>query len=194
MENKDNKKRQPMVLVFAGPNGSGKTTITENIDVIGEYTNADALAKYSGMNDIEAAKEVDRRRYEAIAQKRDFTFETVLSSNYKLDLLKQAKSEGYFIKCFFILTISPEINIMRVKARVEQGGHSVNEEKIVSRFYSSLRNIAELIDICEILHIYDNTGQKPVRILRKHKDDITIFPSEYWSEHQIMNLISGDIE
>ena len=68
MENKDNKKRQPMVLVFAGPNGSGKTTITENIDVIGEYTNADALAKYSGMNDIEAAKEVDRRRYEAIAQ------------------------------------------------------------------------------------------------------------------------------
>ena len=182
-----------MILVFAGPNGSGKTTITENIDVVGEYTNADELAKYSGMSDREAAIEVDRRRYDAISHKKDFTFETVLSSEYKLNLLKKAKSEGYFIKCFFILTISPEINIMRVRARIAQGGHGVDEEKIISRYYSSLGNISELIDICDILHVYDNTGLKPFRIIRKHKDDITIFPNEYWKEKEIINLIVGEI-
>ncbi len=194
MANTDGNARQPMILVFAGPNGSGKTTITGNIDVIGEYTNADELAKYSGVSNIEAAKEVDKRRYDAISHKRDFTFETVLSSDYKLNLLRKAKSEGYFIKCFFILTISPDINIIRVKARVEQGGHSVDKDKIISRYYSSLENISELIDICDILHVYDNTDSIPKRIIRKHKDDITIFPNKYWSEQRIMGLISGVIE
>ena len=37
-------------------------------------------------------------------------FETVLSSKYKLDILRKAKDEGYFIKCVFVLTVDPRIN------------------------------------------------------------------------------------
>ena len=140
------------------------------------------------MDNFEAAKFVDRKRYEAISDKRDFTFETVLSSEYKMDILRKAKAEGYFIKCVFVLTVDPYINVARVKARVAQGGHDVEEEKIVSRYAKSLSNIKELLILCDIIHVYDNTFE-PVRIIRKHKEDISIFANELWSEEQILELM-----
>jgi predicted ABC-type ATPase len=39
-----------------------------------------------------------------------------------------------------------------------------------------------------ILHVYDNTIE-PTRIIRKHKDDISIFANELWSEEQILALM-----
>lgn len=41
---------------------------------------------------------VDRMRYESIDKKEDFTFETVLSSEYKLNILRKAKEDGIFYK------------------------------------------------------------------------------------------------
>lgn len=95
--------KKPMILVFAGPNGSGKSTITQYFDKVGEYTNADEVVYSTGMNNVDAAQFVDKKRYAAIDDKKDFTFETVLSSEYKMDILRKAKKEGYFIKCFFTL-------------------------------------------------------------------------------------------
>ncbi len=180
--------RKPMILVLAGPNGSGKSTITQYFEKVGEYTNADDVVASTGMDNVNAAQFVDKKRYAAIEEKRDFTFETVLSSDYKLEILRKAKSEGYFIKCIFVLTVDPNINVARVKARVEQGGHDVDRDKIVSRYAKSLSNISELIKICDILHVYDNTFE-PVRIIRKHKDDISIFVNDLWSEEKILELM-----
>ena len=70
----------------------------------------------------------------------DFTFETVLSSHYNLDILKKAKSEGYFIKCIFVLTVDPEINVQRVATRAASGGHDVEKKAISDRYYKSLDN------------------------------------------------------
>lgn len=184
--------KKPMLLVLAGPNGSGKSTITQYFEIAGSYTNADEVVSATGMTNEEAARFVDRKRYESIQAKEDFTFETVLSSNYKLDLLKKAKEAGYFIKCVFILTVDPTINIARVEARVASGGHNVNREKIVSRYYKALRNIKVLMEICDILHVYDNSIE-PVRIIRKHKEDISIFPNDLWTEDKILQLLDGSI-
>ncbi|WP_405310304.1 hypothetical protein [Methanobrevibacter sp.] len=41
------KNRLPEVIVFAGPNGSGKTTITRMAKTIGIYINADDIKKSS---------------------------------------------------------------------------------------------------------------------------------------------------
>ena len=122
--------RKPMVLVFAGPNGSGKSTIKQFFEIVGTYTNADDIVSATGMTNEAAARFVDEKRYESIDTKQDFTFETVLSSNYKLDILVKAKQEGYFIKCIFVTTADPQINIARVAARVAAGGHDVDKDKI----------------------------------------------------------------
>ena len=180
--------RKPMILFFAGPNGSGKSTVTPFFDKVGNYTNADDIVLSSGLSNLDAAKIVDESRYTSIKNKEDFTFETVLSSKYKIDILNKAKSECYFIKGIFVLTVDPQINISRVKTRIANGGHGVAKDKIVSRYYKSLDNIKVLMDICDILHIYDNT-EEPVRIVRKHKDDISIFANKFWSIEDIENLI-----
>lgn len=180
--------RKPMVLVLAGPNGSGKSTITQYFEKVGEYTNADDVVIATGMDNFEAAEFVDKKRYESILNKKDFTFETVLSSEYKMDILRKAKEEGYFIKCVFVLTVDPYINVARVEARVIQGGHNVEKEKIVSRYAKSLANIKELIELCDILHVYDNTIE-PIRIIRKHKEEISVFANDIWSEEDILKLL-----
>ena len=53
--------------------------------------------------------------------------------------------------------------------------------------YKSINNIKELLEICDIMHVYDNT-ETPKRITRKHKDDLSIYPNEYWSEQAILEL------
>ena len=188
MEKESMQNRKPMILVLAGPNGSGKSTITTFFDKVGKYTNADDVVATTGMNNMEAAVLVDRMRYESIAKKEDFTFETVLSSEHKLNILRKAKEDGYFIKCVFVLTVDPQINIVRIEARVTAGGHNVDSSKVIERYYKSINNIKKLIDICDIMHVYDNTDT-PQRIIRKHKEDFSIYPNEYWSEQDILNLL-----
>lgn len=179
--------RKPMILVIGGPNGSGKSTITTFFEKIGKYTNADDIVSVTGMSNMDAAVLVDKMRYDSISKKEDFTFETVLSSNYKLEILRKAKQEGYFIKCVFVLTANPQINITRIKTRVASGGHDVDSSKVVERYYKSIDNIKKLLEICDIMHVYDNT-EIPQRIIRKHKEDLSIYPNEYWTEQDILAL------
>lgn len=89
----------------------------------------------------------------------------------------------------FVLTVNPRINVARVKARVAQGGHDVDEEKIISRYTKSLNNIKELLLLCDIMHVYDNTVS-PTRIIRKHKEDISIYPNQFWNDEQIHKLMN----
>lgn len=180
--------RKPALLIFAGPNGSGKSTIKQYFEIVGQYTNADDVVAATGMDNIEAAKLVDERRYEAISKKLDFTFETVLSSEYKMNIIRKAKAEGYFIKCVFVLTADANLNVLRIASRVAKGGHDVEPSKVISRYGKSLNNIKELMQLCDILHVYDNTDTI-TRIVRKHKDEITIFPNKYWEEDGILELI-----
>lgn len=93
----------------------------------------------------------------------------------------------------FVLTVNPLINVARVETRVASGGHSVAREKIIGRYYKSLNNIKKLIELCDILHVYDNTVE-PIRIIRKHKEDISIFPNELWTEEKILELIEEVVD
>lgn len=77
---------------------------------------------------------------------------------------------------------------MQCCTRVASGGHNVEKNKIIERYYKSLNNIKRLMEICDILHVYDNSIE-PVRIIRKHKDEISVFPNELWSEERIFQLI-----
>ena len=69
----------------------------------------------------------------------------------------RAKERGYFIRCYYILTADPLINVYRVKSRVAAGGHDVPKDKIISRYDKALDLVKELLKICDICHIYYNT-------------------------------------
>lgn len=61
----------PEVVVFAGPNGSGKTTITKMAKTVGDYINADDIKKTTLCTDLEAAIKAEELRNEMIARKMD---------------------------------------------------------------------------------------------------------------------------
>ena len=85
------------------------------------------------------------------------------------------------------MTSNPEINVIRVRRRQSIGGHGVHDDKIVSRYYKTLKLIPRLVSVCDILHIYDNT-EEPFRIFKKRKDIYYHWPNEYWSNENIENL------
>ena len=132
------KNRLPEVMVFAGPNGSGKTTITRMAKTAGVYINADDIKKSSLCSDLEAAQKAEELRESMLKKGEDFTFETVLSTDRNLKLLKKAKEKGYFLRCIYVRTDDYEINIARVRMRQSMGGHGVPEDKIKSRYEKAL--------------------------------------------------------
>ena len=63
--------RKPMVLVVAGSNESGKSTITTFFEKVDKYTNADDIVASTGMDNMETAILADKIRYESIEKKED---------------------------------------------------------------------------------------------------------------------------
>ena len=121
----------------------------------------------------------------------NFTFETVLSTERNLDLLRRAKEAGYFVRGIYVLTSDPYINIARVSARVALGGHDVPKDKILQRYDRALKLIPQLVEVCDILHIYDNTAE-PFRIFKKRKNVFFRWCNDYWNNDAIEELTGID--
>jgi predicted ABC-type ATPase len=183
-----NSNDSPRILVFAGPNGSGKSSVTSVWETVGLYINADDIKAKRGVSDLDAAQEAERLRELCLAERRSFTFETVLSTPRNLDLLAMAKTAGYRIEGVFVLTASAELNVFRVRSRELSGGHSVPPDKIRSRYAKALANIPRLIDLCDAFRIVDNTNE-PTVIYSKDAIGERIKPNRYWSFSAISRLI-----
>ena len=95
--------------------------------IVGEYINADDIKRTTLCSDLEAAIKAEELREKMIAERKNFTFETVLSTERNLLLLRNAKAQGYFVRGIYVLTSNVNINVVRVNAREALGGHGVPE-------------------------------------------------------------------
>lgn len=181
---------RPKLLVFAGPNGSGKTTVTKGLPIVGMYVNADEIKRVAGCTDLEAAQEAEKIRRTLLTARQDFTFETVLSTDRNLQLLREAKAAGYRICAVFVLTKDSSINVARVRNRVRAGGHDVPEDKIRSRYEKSLKNLSKLVRIADMTRIIDNSGEEPALICEVKDRAAQIWENELWSKNDILRLLS----
>jgi predicted ABC-type ATPase len=183
--------KKPEITVFAGPNGSGKNTITAlSPHVISPYINADEIKRSTHCEDLDAACKAELMRLQCIKNKQSFSFETVLSTDRNLNLLKNAKNNGYFIRGIYVLTANAELNVLRVQARKQSGGHDVPSEKVRSRYDKSLLNLPTFIDLCDVCHIYDNTKQEPKRIFKKKNREIFFWTTQLWTRSKISSLVN----
>ncbi len=141
------------------------------------YINPDNLARdrFGDWNSpeavLKAARLADAMREEALANGTSLAFETVFSTEAKLDYLRRAKNAGYFVRFFFVGTESPVINAARIARRVLRGGHEVPIGKIVSRFERSMANSIAAARIADRAYFYDNTPEdRPARLLFRCTD------------------------
>jgi predicted ABC-type ATPase len=96
---------KPTLCVVAGPNGSGKTSTTVQL-LANEwlegslYINPNNIAQeqFGDWNSPEAVLKAARYatdlRYKCLNETRDFVFETVFSSDEKLEFLRKAHNQG----------------------------------------------------------------------------------------------------
>lgn len=116
---------------------------------------------------------------------KSFSFETVMSHQSKLDLIRAAKQQGYRTYLYFIATESYKLNIERVQLRVQQGGHNVDNTKVKERFFRSLELMKQAVSVCDRSYIIDNTYsfnlvyeiEKGSKVLKK-SDKIPLWVSE----------------
>lgn len=167
---------KPVLIVIAGPNGSGKTTITSKIlkhewleDAV--YVNPDIVAqeKFGDWNSekaiMESVKYCEELRENCLANKKSLIFETVLSAKDKIDFIRRAKEQGFFIRLFYVATKHPSINAARIAKRVMKGGHDVPITKIVSRYFKSLLNCKVVSGYVDRVYVYDNSKEDQDAVL-----------------------------
>lgn len=173
---------RPKLIVIAGPNGSGKTTFTNQVlrhdwseGCI--FINPDEIAKqvFGDWNSPEAVMKAVVRaqelREECLRERRSMLIETVFSAPDKLDFIRRAKEADFFIRFFFIGTDGPHINAARVTRRVMDGGHDVPISKIISRYNRSIANGAEAMTLVDRAYGYDNSvDDRDPRKLFRTKD------------------------
>ncbi|MBQ6956068.1 MAG: zeta toxin family protein [Bacteroidales bacterium] len=177
---------RPVLIIIAGPNGSGKTTITSQIMhhewlENSVYINPDQVAqeRFGDWNSAEAVRQAAEYcadwRERCLADGQSMIFETVFSADDKLDFIRRAKQAGFFIRLFFVCTDSPMINAARIAGRVMKGGHDVPIAKIISRYQKSIINCKMATNIADRVYIYDNSvdGQE-ARILFRFSDGAII--------------------
>jgi predicted ABC-type ATPase len=167
----------PELIVIAGPNGSGKTSVTQKFlhhewSAGTTYINPDNVAKdiFGDWNSqeavIKAANYCAELRENCLKNKESFVFETVFSAEDKVNFLLRAKRAGFFVRLFFISTDSPQINAARIAKRVMEGGHDVPITKIISRYYKSIANCTTIAPVVDRLYVYDNSVEnQDARIL-----------------------------
>jgi len=161
---------------FSLVNWPVKTTVTDIVSFIrasgfGSYIDSNRLLHAievkdncirwndtnTGLSYIAAAI-ADYLRNEMLKNDSTFACETVFSHPSKLEFMKAAHTAGFKIYLYFIATQDPYINIGRVQNRVINGGHTVPEDKIISRYSKTMENAYNALLLADRSYWFDNSA------------------------------------
>jgi predicted ABC-type ATPase len=160
----------PKIYVLAGVNGSGKSSIGgAAIRAAGAaYFNPDeAAAKLRRLHPHldqglanSTAWQIGKQLLErAIAERKDFAFESTLGANTMTTLLITAAKSGFEVHIWYAGLDSPALNIARVQQRVARGGHDIPEAAIRKRYETSRLNLIKLLPHVTSLRVFDNSTE-----------------------------------
>jgi predicted ABC-type ATPase len=185
-----------------GPNGSGKSSLYGNTEIEAFdqsvwIINPDLLtqrirqveklaleeANVQAVVRIEAWVEASIRAHQTVG------VETVLSTAKYRRLVTEAKSREFAFRIIFVMLDSPDLNVQRVRLRVEKGGHDVPEPKIRERWTKSLHQLPWFLQQADQAAIFNNSGAVPQLIGQKQRDKIVIDPNAPRALREALGLI-----
>ena len=149
-----------------------KTTLTSDIKFFHEIPllDPDAVGKtlQSTMPDtftIEAARQVLSSAKEHIQNRLSFALETTLSGKGYLQMMLDARKQGFEIVLVYIGTENVEINLARIRNRVLAGGHNVPEADARRRYKRSFANLSTAIQRADHTILFDNSTEEGYRLV-----------------------------
>jgi predicted ABC-type ATPase len=172
--------KEKNLYIIAGCNGAGKTTASFTIlpEIISckEFVNADEIAK--GLSPFqpetvafEAGRILLNRVNELLKGLESFAFETKLSTKSYKNKVLEAKEKGYNTTLLFFWLQTVESAKERVKTRVLEGGHNIEQDVIERRYYKGIQNLFNIyLPIVDGALIFDNSFGKHELIAHKTID------------------------
>ena len=165
------------LYIIAGCNGAGKTTASFTIlpEILDckEFVNADEIAK--GLSpfqpekvSFESGRIMLKRINELLETNVNFAFETTLATKSYKSKIREAKKKNYSVTLLFFWLQSVDLAIERVKIRVAEGGHNIENEVIRRRYKNGIKNLFEIyLPIADEVMIFDNSEGKHDLIAKK---------------------------
>ncbi|GHS98010.1 hypothetical protein FACS189421_05830 [Bacteroidia bacterium] len=165
------------LYIIAGCNGAGKTTASFTIlpDILDckEFVNADEIAR--GLSPfqpekvaIEAGRIMLHRLDELLTENANFAFETTLATKTYKNTILRAKVAGYNVTLLFFWLQTVDLAKARVKKRVSEGGHNIDERVIERRYINGIINLFEIyFPIADEVLIFDNSEGRHELIAKK---------------------------
>lgn len=162
--------KEKNLYIIAGCNGAGKTTASFTIlpEIISckEFVNADEIAK--GLSPFqpetvafEAGRIMLNRVNELLKGLESFAFETTLSTKSYKNKVLEAKEKGYNTTLLFFWLQNVDLAKERVKTRVLEGGHNIEQDVIERRYYKGIQNLFNIyLPIVDGALIFDNSFGK----------------------------------
>lgn len=180
---------RPTFWIVAGPNGSGKSSLYGNteIEALDQSVwiiNPDLLTvriqQVEGLPledaNIQAVVRIEAWLDASIRAHQTVGVETVLSTDKYRRLVLAAKERQFDFRLIFVMLSSVDLNVQRVRLRVEKGGHSVPEDRIKSRWGRSLAQLPWFLEQADQAALFDNSGAVPKLIGRKQTGQVRIDP------------------
>ena len=156
---------RPVMLVVAGPPGSGKTMFFPasalgvdafNIDdrcaqLLGSYRAIPQAVRSA------VSRECERFVLRHIQDGRSFAVETTLRTLTAARQAEMAAQHGFRTELRFLATASPDLNVQRVRQRAYSGGHAASESEIRATYAASVENLPEATRAFLRSKVYDTS-------------------------------------
>ena len=163
-------KAAPAILVAAGTNGAGKSSIVQPFIEAsgGAYYNPDQYASTlirRGMPPAEANALAWARGYQqlctAVEDGTAYAFETTLGGHSIAYRLMRALAFERQVVMLYVGLASPDLHLQRIRERVTRGGHDIPEDAVRRRYDDSRRNLLSFIGTRATIRVWDNSAQTP---------------------------------
>lgn len=169
------------IEIFAGPNGSGKTTFAKSLlekrrTILSFNSDVIASGLTKGAQDsiqFEAGRFMLQNVEKAISQNKSFAFETTFSGKLWSNHPGKAKENGYRIIIYFLFVESIDLSLKRIQKRVKAGGHNVDKKIVRRRYKRTFQNMMDIYSrLADEWYAINNSGKEPKVIAFSKSDQV----------------------
>ncbi len=181
------------IFIIAGCNGAGKTSAVNTWlpqwFEIRPFINADEIARglspfQSDAKAVEAGRIMLSQMQDYLSQCKSFSFETTLSTRSFSNMITDAQRNGYQVNMLFLWLSDVSVAKDRVRNRVKEGGHFIDEKTIERRYHRGLQNLFErYLPLLDQLVVVDNSlGFDHIIAFQHAHGDLKIVNAEKWNK------------